>query len=110
LKSFKAFQMAMEPTAPCPHCKAENMAHRRNCWRCKRTLPTSFALDAELRASRIRLANRVEADPPTKQEIESALEQAIIIGGQFSGEEQFPEGSGVIGKRLLWLLGRKRIA
>ena len=102
--------MAMEPTAPCPHCKAENMAHRRTCWRCKRTLPTSFALDAELRASKVRLANRVETAPPTKQEIETALEQAIIIGGQFSDEEQFPEGSGVFGKRLLWLLGRRRTA
>ena len=33
-------------SAPCPFCKAMNLAHRRGCWKCKRTLPVSFGIDA----------------------------------------------------------------
>lgn len=86
------------------------MAHRRICWRCRRTLPTSFALDAEIRAARGRLYTRVEQEPPTRAEIDLALDQAIIIGGATEDEEQFPQGSGVFGKRLLWMLGKRRLA
>ena len=82
------------------------MAHRRHCWRCKRTLPTSFALDAELRSARHRLSNHIEFDPPTREDIQASLEQAIIIGGHNEDEEQFPQGAGVFGKRLMWLLGK----
>ena len=32
--------------APCPNCKALNMAHRRECWRCKRVIPPSINLIA----------------------------------------------------------------
>ena len=80
--------MAMEPTAPCPHCRAENMAHRRTCWRCKRTLPTSFALDAELLAARSRLGNPSTTNPPTQKEIDSALEQAMVQDAELLGDTQ----------------------
>jgi hypothetical protein len=103
--------MAVEPTAPCPHCKAENMAHRRECWRCRRTLPTSFALDAGARFARIGRAAPPSAPPPTPAEIQAALDQAIIIGERPSAETEEtsapPEGAGGVGKRLLWLLGKR---
>lgn len=94
--------MSTEGTAPCPHCKAENMAHRRICWRCKRTLPTSFALDAALRMSALRTA----AAAPTPEEIEDALRQAVIIGDDENDEAALDESSG-FRKRLLWLLGKR---
>lgn len=101
--------MRIEPSAPCPHCRAENMAHRRICWRCKRTLPTSFALDAELRHARTRLSAPAEPVRPSRADIDAALEQAIIIGQppEQEEEEPFPEGEGNVGKRLLWLLGKR---
>ena len=96
--------MTTEGTAPCPHCKAENMAHRRSCWRCKRTLPTSFALDAARRASRIGSA---DARPPDRADIEEALRRAIIVGGPDEEEEATPKEAGRFSKRLLWLIGKR---
>jgi len=103
--------MRIEPSAPCPHCKAENLAHRRTCWRCKRTLPTSFALDAELRTARLRFFTTPDGQtPPSRAEIEASLERAIIIGeSQDYDEEEEPvaEGESRFSKRLLWLLGKR---
>ena len=100
--------MSTHPSAPCPHCRAENFAHRRTCWRCKRTLPTSFALDAQLLAARARPSSRPGGvGPPGAEEVRQSLEQAIIVGGPSEDEEPFPQGAGVFGKRLLWLLGRR---
>jgi hypothetical protein len=95
-------EMAVEPTAPCPHCKAENMAHRRECWRCKRTLPTSFALDAQMRAGRRPPADQEQASRPTRADVEEALDQAIIID-ESEARSSFAQEGGGFGKRLLWL-------
>ena len=38
--------MSQTPSAPCPHCRAKNFTYRRLCWKCTRTLPTSFALES----------------------------------------------------------------
>ncbi len=37
--------MSQTPSAPCPHCRAKNFTRRRQCWKCARTLPTSFVLE-----------------------------------------------------------------
>jgi hypothetical protein len=96
----------MEPTAPCPICKAENLAHRRECWRCKKTLPKSFALDADLGA-KAQLAS--EAKPPTKQDIERCLREAIIVSDPELERESspFPYAGGAVGKRLIWMFRRR---
>jgi hypothetical protein len=98
-----ANDMAMQPSAPCPHCKAENLSHRRECWRCKRTLPTSFALDAHMQSSRKQDANHYANMRPTVEDIESAVAQAVIVGD----EAQAPEEAGGLRQRLVWIL-RKR--
>lgn len=100
--------MFTEASAPCPHCRAENLAHRRECWRCKRTLPTSFALDAELRASHSRLAAEAEAYRPTREDIEEALQHATIIDGQ--DDNASPQERDTLGRRLLWFFGKRSLA
>ena len=37
--------MSRTPSAPCPQCRAKNFTYRRMCWKCGRTLPTSFAFE-----------------------------------------------------------------
>jgi len=37
--------MSRTPSAPCPQCRAKNFTYRRQCWKCGRTLPTSFVLE-----------------------------------------------------------------
>ena len=37
--------MSRTPSAPCPQCRAKNFTYRRVCWKCGRTLPTSFMLE-----------------------------------------------------------------
>lgn len=37
--------MSRTPSAPCPNCRAKNFTHRRVCWKCGRTLPSSFKLE-----------------------------------------------------------------
>ncbi len=96
--------MAGNGTAPCPHCRAENLAHRRECWRCKRTLPTSFALDARRRPEPT--IAPLTPPAPTRAEIDEALSQAVVIS-QGDGQEDLPYASGGFGKRLIWIL-RKR--
>lgn len=96
--------MAGNGTAPCPHCRAENLAHRRECWRCKRTLPTSFALDARRRPDAA--VAQAPPPPPTRAEIDEAISQAVVFC-QGDVEEPLPYASGGFGKRLIWIL-RKR--
>ncbi len=38
--------------APCPGCGADNMEHRRECWRCKKPLPANFHLNARHKLQR----------------------------------------------------------
>jgi hypothetical protein len=99
--------MSPVATAPCPHCKAENLAHRRHCWRCKRTLPTSFAMDAELFSAYARREARVSCRCFQEEDSADALSRAMVENGRVDGETAFPYGGGVFGKRLVWLL-RKR--
>lgn len=94
-------------TAPCPHCKAENLAHRRHCWRCKRTLPTSFAMDTELSWAYDHRESGMSYRCPQKEDVEDTLNRAIVVDGTIEEETAFPYGGGVFGKRLVWLL-RKR--
>jgi hypothetical protein len=101
-------RMCAKTSAPCPHCRAENLAHRRKCWRCKRTLPTSFALDAELHSGPTFSSEEGEAYRPSHEDIEEALRQAIIIDGE---EDNAPTREGdTLGKRLRWLFGKRSLA
>ena len=38
--------MSRTPSAACPKCRAKNLTHRRVCWKCGQTLPTSIMLQA----------------------------------------------------------------
>jgi hypothetical protein len=98
--------MSREVSAPCPHCRAENLAHRRDCWRCKRTLPTSFALDAHNYSARLRRIANLPGSRPSEEEIEEALSQAIIIEEAELMPDPFPQGDSGSSRRLLWFLRR----
>lgn len=69
--------MGMPPYAKtdlCPHCAAPNLAHRRECWRCGRTLPMSFALEHSV-------DEPSSSQPPTDNDVKAALEKAIAVDG-----------------------------
>ena len=59
--------MSRTPSAPCPNCRATNFTHRRVCWKCARTLPSSFKLEG----SRPYSAAQQIADSTTGAEIAS---------------------------------------
>jgi hypothetical protein len=98
--------MSPEVSAPCPHCRAENLSHRRNCWRCKRTLPTSFALDALTYSARMRHFANLPGTRPTQEDIDEALSLAVIIEEAELTSDPFPQGDNVSSRRLLWFLRR----
>jgi hypothetical protein len=101
--------MASQSTAPCPHCKAENFAHRRECWRCKRTLPTSFALDARDPSIPFEGVSARQLPKPDRAAIEEAISKAIVYTEHDTEEGQFAYGSGSFGKRLIWMLRRRSL-
>ncbi len=91
--------MAIKPSAPCMHCKAENLEHRRACWRCKRTLPTSFPLDA-------RLTFQAEIDrenAPTHDDIRVSVRQAVITSDR-PDPSHHDSSDGSLNRRLVWFL------
>lgn len=59
--------------APCPHCAANNITHRRVCWRCGFTLPYTIGIDGQPRA------NHEAARPVSRAEIERLLDQAQTL-------------------------------
>jgi hypothetical protein len=56
--------------APCPHCAANNISHRRVCWRCGFTLPYTVGIDGQRRA------NLESPRPVSQAEIARMLDQA----------------------------------
>lgn len=57
--------------APCPHCSANNITHRRECWRCGHMLPYTIGLDGKPKANSVQ-----ETGTVSRAEIERLLNQA----------------------------------
>jgi hypothetical protein len=60
--------------APCTHCNANNITHRRVCWRCGATLPYTIGLDGKPRSNSDWSQNRTN-----RAEIERLLDQAQTL-------------------------------
>ncbi len=60
--------------APCTHCGANNITHRRACWRCGATLPYTIGLDGKPRANSDWSQTRVN-----RAEIDRLLDQAQTL-------------------------------
>lgn len=60
--------------APCTHCSANNITHRRVCWRCGATLPYTIGLDGKPRANHDWSQQRTN-----RAEIERLLDQAQTL-------------------------------
>lgn len=98
--------MAPSASAPCPHCKAENLVHRRTCWRCARTLPTSFVLDAS-RNQWQPVQNGAGSAVPGPREVEEALRRAVVVGEGVETPETNDPAEVVQPTRLLWMIRRR---
>jgi hypothetical protein len=67
--------------APCPHCSANNITHRRVCWRCGYTLPYTVGLDGKSHINAV-----------SKAEIERLLDQAEVL--DVVGQQKRMEAAG----------------
>ncbi|HSV74110.1 MAG TPA: hypothetical protein VLH79_10160 [Chthonomonadales bacterium] len=98
--------MAPGASAPCPHCKAENLAHRRACWRCARTLPTSLALGVGL-TGRLSASDQGVARAPDRLEVEDVLPNTVVVGEGAESPETIDPAEHVEPTRLLWMIRRR---
>lgn len=96
--------MAAIGTAPCPHCRAENLVLRRECWRCANTLPTTVAADLAPAVGAGRAAERAPA--PASDVSLSALANAVVFA-RGEDEDALPYAGGGFGRRLVWVMHRR---
>jgi hypothetical protein len=98
--------MVARGTAPCPHCRAENKAPRRECWRCKHTLPTTFS-QKHAAGSSATVPGGHGADH-TRAAAGEPLGDCVVLS-RGDDEEALPYASGGYGRRLIWKLQRQTL-
>jgi hypothetical protein len=91
-------------SAPCPICKAMNFDHRRECWKCKRTLPVSHGIDAK-RFTAAHMQRTSGPLPPLPEQVAKQMKAPQGRDKPAEQQAQKPAETTVDkGKRIGWML------
>ena len=81
--------MSHTQSAPCPHCRGKNFVYRRVCWKCGRTLPTSFNLEGVKAYSFAQPA--AESTSVSEIAVVPAIAETTTTGERHAGRAEFRE-------------------